>query len=73
MEEVMLKITPTKTAARDMPFGMAYDVCQVLEAYGLGVTHESLNGLGLVEVNQALLKVLRVVPPELGGRKGEEE
>lgn len=71
-EAVTLEIKPLGTPARDLPFGMAYDVCQVLEAYGLKVLDESLNGQGMVEVQMALVKVIQATPPELGGRKGEE-
>lgn len=72
-EAVTLKIEPTVTPARDLPFGMSYDVGRVLEAYGLKVLDESLNGQGMVEVQLALVRVIQAVPPELGGRKGEEE
>jgi len=51
---------------------MAYDVCQVLKAYGLDVLDESLKGRGLVEVQLALVKVIQSIPPGLGGREGEE-
>jgi len=71
-EAVTLEIKPTATPARDLPFGMSYDVCQVLKAYGLDVLDESLNGQGLVAVQMALVDVIRAVPAELGGRKGEE-
>lgn len=72
-EAVMLEIRPTETPARDLPFGMAYDVCRVLKAYGLDVLDDSLEGQGMVEVQLALVKVIQAVPPELGGRKGEEK
>lgn len=62
-------IWPGETPARDMPFGMVVYVCEVLAAYGLHVTDQSLKGFGIVEVEQALLKVIDFVPVELGGRK----
>lgn len=71
-EELYAEIKPLGTPARDLPFGMAYDVCQVLKAYGLNVLDESLKGQGMVAVQLALVKVIQAVPPELGGRKGEE-
>lgn len=71
-EAVMLEIKPTTSPGRDLPFGMSYDVCQVLKAYGLDVLDASLNGQGMVAVQLALVKVIQAVPPELGGRKGEE-
>lgn len=71
-DAVTLKIEPTETPARDLPFGMSYDVAQVLKAYGLDVLDESLNGQGMVEVQLALVKVIQAIPVELGGRKGEE-
>jgi hypothetical protein len=67
-----LEIKPLGTPAKDLPFGMAYDVCQVLKAYGLDVLDESLEGQGMVAVQLALVKVIQAVPSELGGRKGEE-
>lgn len=72
MKAVTLEIKPLGTLARDLPFGMAYDVCRVLQAYGLDVLDESLEGQGMVAVQLALVKVIRATPPELGGRKGEE-
>jgi len=71
-EAVTLEIKPLDTPARDLPFGMAYDVCRVLKAYGLDVLDESMEGQGMVEVQLALVKVIQATPPELGGRKGEE-
>jgi hypothetical protein len=71
-EATTLEIKPLDTPARDLPFGMAYDVSLVLQAYGLDVLDESLNGQGMAAVQVALVKVIQAVPPELGGRKGEE-
>jgi hypothetical protein len=70
-EPATLEIKPLGTPARDLPFGMAYDVCRVLKAYGLDVLDESLEGQGMAEVQLALVKVIQAVPPQLGGRKGE--
>lgn len=72
-QEMTLEIKPLDTPARDLPLGMAYDVCRVLKAYGLHVLDESLEGQGMVAVQMALVKVIQAVPPELGGRKGEEK
>lgn len=71
-EKTTLEIWPTRTLARDLPFGMAYDVCRVLKAYGLDVLDGSLEGQGMGAVQLALVRVIQAVPPELGGRKGED-
>ncbi|TCC48073.1 hypothetical protein E0H73_43120 [Kribbella pittospori] len=68
---ITLTIRTTETAARDLPFGMAYDVGLVLEACGLNVLDESLKGSGMVAVQLALVKVIQAIPDELGGRLNE--
>lgn len=72
LREVTLVIKPLGTPAKDLPFGMAYDVGQVLKAYGLDVLDESLQGRGLVEVQTALVRVIDAVPTALGGRRETE-
>lgn len=69
MNRTTITIEPLTTAARDLPLGMVFTVCDVLEAYGLKVKDESLNGRGMVEVRQALFGVINAVPDELGGRQ----
>lgn len=64
-----LKIKPGSTVARDLPFGMVSDVCDVLDAYGLHVKAGDLNGQGIVEVMMALSRVIDGVPAQHGGRK----
>ncbi|MFG1820715.1 hypothetical protein ACGFIF_43655 [Kribbella sp. NPDC049174] len=68
---ITLTIRTTGTPARDLPFGMAYDVGLVLKAYGLNVLDESLKGHGMVAVQLALVKVIQAIPDELGGRQDE--
>lgn len=66
--EVRLTIIPTSTPARELPFGMVFDVCTVLEAYGLKVKAPEFGGHGVTEVMLALVRVIDVTPVELGGR-----
>lgn len=65
---VVLTIHPLSTPARDLPMGMVLHICDVLDAYGLQVKDEALEGRGIVEVMQALVRVVDFVPVELGGR-----
>lgn len=64
-------VEPLSTPAKDLPAGMWIAVCDVLEAYGLHVKDESLNGEVLTEVITGLTRVIDATPERLGGRKVE--
>jgi len=67
-EPVTIEVHPTSTPARELPMGMVFEVCEVLEAHGLHVKADELNGRGIVEVMLALGRVIDAVPVEHGGR-----
>jgi hypothetical protein len=70
-DPVTITITPLSTSASDLPMGMVFDVCTVLDAYGLHVNADELNGRGIVQVLMALGRVIDAVPVEHGGRSTE--
>jgi len=68
---VVVEVHPTSTPARELPMGMVFEVCEVLEAHGLHVKADDLRGRGIVEVMLALGRVIDAVPVEHGGRSTE--
>lgn len=63
-----IEFNPLDTPARDLPRGMMFTVCDVLDAYGLHVKDESLRGQGMVSVMVALTRLIDEIPEHLGGR-----
>ena len=72
-EPVQLTIRPTGRPAEEIPHGMLFDVCQVLDIHGLHVMHPDLRGIGTVEVLLAIGQVLDRIPLAYGGRAAPPE
>lgn len=59
-----IEVSPTNTPARDLPFGLLYDVRQVLAAHGLLV-----EGSEWADLLIAMHRIVHAVPVDRGGRK----
>jgi hypothetical protein len=68
-EPITIIVTPLSTPVRDLPMGLVFDVCDVLDAYGLQVKADELDGQGIVQVMMALGRVIDAIPVDQGGRR----
>lgn len=59
-----LEVTPTNVPARELPFGLLYDVRAVLAVHGLQVEHTEW-----ADFLMAMMRLVDAVPVERGGRK----